>query len=148
MFETASQHKLMLTLKGNLAPFGDSKSMIPHDTPGKPSAEYAVEFIRQKLVLCHGQHTDCRTTRNFQLPRRVLDLQGYSSSRLIKLTETQNALREAYVTLILCWGRSGTVPKTTQANIQDRYTSIVVADLTPTFRDAALLTHHLGVRCL
>jgi hypothetical protein len=79
--------------------------MISHDAPGKPSTEYAVGFIRKKLVLCREQHNDCETRRRFRLPRRVLDLQELGSSQLIRFTKTQSllALLQYYVTLSHCW---------------------------------------------
>jgi hypothetical protein len=85
---------------------------------------------------------------NFRLPKRVLDLQGAGNSQVINLIAADGVRPEPYVTLSHCWGRSDLILKTTCINIQDRYEGIGISDLPPTFRDAVLLTQHVGIRYL
>ncbi|XXG99278.1 hypothetical protein Hte_005615 [Hypoxylon texense] len=64
-----------------------------------------ITFARKQLADCQENHTECRIDRPPEMPTRVLDV-GFSRGST-KLVETfRHDLREPYLALSYCWGRS------------------------------------------
>jgi Heterokaryon incompatibility protein (HET) len=98
--------------------------------------------------MCRKQHTCGQQALASKLPRRVLDVTEAQGSQFVKLMETNDEFEGEYATLSHCWGQPATVLETTSSSFPHRLHSIKIAELPPTFRDAVLLTRHLGLRYL
>jgi len=82
------------------------------------------------------------------LPKRVLDIQTYSTTNHVRLVAT-NGLRGHYATLSYCWGPAEKHPlKTTKANIQAHLSGINFKALSKTVQDAIVVTRGAGLSYL
>ncbi|GCB17441.1 hypothetical protein AAWM_00326 [Aspergillus awamori] len=82
------------------------------------------------------------------LPTRVLDLGEGQDCSTVRLVEGAGT-RAAYTALSYCWGLPNQWPlRTTNDNLQQHTSSILMESLDPTYRDAIGVTRSLGIRFL
>jgi hypothetical protein len=124
---------------------------LPFSQVGRP-CEYdmgspaALEFMAFTLRRCLDEHPGCRKrTHDLQdLPTRVIDV---GDSQTPPHLHIGSPAKGRWVSLSHCWG--GQVPYiTTKQTLEDRIGEISMGDLPATFRDAVLVTRHLGTRYL
>jgi len=72
---------------------------------------------------------------------------GRIEDACIRLVETKENVKDPYIALSYCWGRSTTV-RTVQANMDRMMTGIETTELPKTLQDAVFLTRTLGIRYL
>jgi hypothetical protein len=111
------------------------------------SSEVTLNRAAQWVGNCIKTHSHCQTA-DASLPTRVLDLDALSDPGKIKLVETDGA-RGQYIALSHCWGvDKGAHFITSRDNIAKRMSGIDLNEVPQTFKDAVLVTRHLGIRYL
>ena len=106
-------------------------------------SKHAVKRALSWMQDCEENHEICRDTDS-KLPSRVLLIQGPEDVVLYESAEEV----ERYVCLSHCWGKLGTVAKTTTSTL-DRYKQgIPWHELPLTFQEAISFTFRLGFRYL
>ncbi|CAG8959423.1 hypothetical protein HYFRA_00001321 [Hymenoscyphus fraxineus] len=98
------------------------------------------------LKTCDREHQMCRKPiGNVKLPTRLLDIQA-ESIRLCTSSHLPQDIR--YATLSHCWGPDGVAYKLTNALLDSFQQGINQELLSKTFRDAILISKHLGTTYL
>jgi hypothetical protein len=90
--------------------------------------EGAVDMSKWWLEYCQHRHHMCRTDRNPELPRRLIDMSGDEP----RLRVFDGGERGEYVCLSHRWGPSGTAFTATQATLQERLQGIPESLFPPT----------------
>lgn len=128
-----------------------SDSQLPFSQVGRP-CEYdmgspaALDFMAFTLRRCLEEHPSCHQAAPDlpDLPTRVIDV---GDSQTPPRLHTGSPAKGRWVSLSHCWG--GQVPYiTTKETLKDRVREIPMGDLPATFRDAVVVTRHLGIRYL
>lgn len=125
----------------------DKLERTKSDSEGALS-EHSVSLIKNWIGSCqkdHGEAGVCpRDIRPTILPTRVIDVGSESCEPHLFVT---NGAHGAYVALSHCWGE---VTRTTtfRNNFRSRVEAIPLTTMSPTFRDAVIVTRALGVRYL
>jgi hypothetical protein len=104
----------------------------------------AVVKVRRWLHECLSEHETCQkySGKASTVPKRLIDVGNSFTSPFL---HDLNGNTVKYVTLSYCWGNSWN-SMTTTSNIDARMSKIPLDDLSPTLRQAILLTRRLGVR--
>lgn len=128
-----------------------SQGHLPFSQVGRP-CEYdmgspaALDFMAFAMRRCLEDHPSCRkrTPDLPDLPTRVIDV---GDSQTPPHLHIGSPAKGRWVSLSHCWG--GQVPYiTTKQTLKDRVREILMDDLPATFRDAIVVTRHLGIRYL
>jgi hypothetical protein len=99
-------------------------------------------FGENWLETCKQGHDECKGDESSQLSTRVLDISGDQ----VRLYEAQGEYGQ-YLTLSYCWGKAQIITTTTETK-QERMKEISWSSLSKTFRDAVIVSRHLGFRYL
>ncbi|KAL3426699.1 heterokaryon incompatibility protein [Phlyctema vagabunda] len=103
-----------------------------------------VELAKKWLDACLETHQSCKSTEDYQLPTRLIDLHSIPI-RLVRSSDLTSKPR--YATLSHCWGTEN-FHKLQQSNLEDFMNAIPEEKLTKTFQDAIYITRSLGLRYL
>jgi hypothetical protein len=106
----------------------------------------AFQQAEQWLANCEEHHEQCARPLA-KLPKRVLDLGETEDLSSISLYVTKGRIAR-YATLSYCWGPSGDILKTTEANLEQHCRNIDFEWLPNTLKDAVLVAKRLGFRYL
>jgi hypothetical protein len=114
--------------------------------PEAPELPDIAAWIRQQLTECQIRHHRCPKFHSVEapLPIRVLLIQEEDERIIIRLIDGPQQ-NDPYVALSYVWGDSGQFSLTTETE-QSLRTGIDVAELAKTTREAAELTHALGLK--
>lgn len=116
-----------------------------------PSFDSRLKAVSEWISECDCHHTRCIEKPTVR-PRRLLDLSGVESSRMVRLIESPTSVEidVRYSTLSHCWGPPTSEPplKTTSANLNNHCIGIPVEILNLNFRDAVYISAKLGLRYL
>ena len=115
--------------------------------PSTSSAQHA-QLARYWLKECSLKHIRCEGSIRDFLPTRLVQMNSddYSTVRLHVTNSEDTGV--TYCTLSHCWGGVEDIPLLTSKTIAVWQTSISVADLPRTFRDAIQITRSLGLNYL
>ena len=103
--------------------------------------------VQRWISHCDENHPTCRVNECPLLPTRVLDVGYGNSTGVVKLLESTEEQRGAYIALSHCWGRSSTFI-TTRDNLEQMQKGFH-PDIAPaTFRDAIKYSRLLGIHYL
>jgi Heterokaryon incompatibility protein (HET) len=94
---------------------------------------------------CVENHELCEV-KSAPLPSRILDVEGCTNPRDIKLQEAEGFYGH-YATLSHCWGRVGHFT-TSSASMAARKEGIRIEELPKTFQDAVKIVRRIGIRYL
>ncbi|KAL6923971.1 hypothetical protein FSST1_001245 [Fusarium sambucinum] len=99
---------------------------------------------------CVQSHDCCQPPAETRLPSRILDLEALNDPNKIRLLETAGDEKYgSYITLSYCWGSDPTFHvRTTHSTMSSHLDSIEVDALPQTYKDAIMITRHLGIRFL
>ena len=102
------------------------------------------------LSECLSHHTRCKHTTDVENydPTRLIEVRANSSNCELRLYSTSSGpIKEPYMTLSHCWGKSQFLRLTTSTH--DRLQKgFALAELPPTFQDAIMVTRALGINFL
>ena len=99
---------------------------------------------------CLGHHTGCTHVRSAEnyCPTRLIEVRANSSDCGLRLYLTSNgSIKESYMTLSHCWGKSQFLRLTT-STLNRLQKGFALAELPPTFQDAIMVTRALGMNFL
>ena len=102
------------------------------------------------LSECSSHHTICTHVIGAQnhYPTRLIEVRPNSSDCELRLYLTSNgSIKEPYMTLSHCWGRSPFLRLTT-STLNRLQKGFAFAELPPTFQDAVMVTRALGLNFL
>ncbi|KAI1480201.1 HET-domain-containing protein [Daldinia eschscholtzii] len=113
-----------------------------------PGSDVQFQLIREWLRDCDEKH-HCQKRPLSNLPRRVIDV-GDEGQQYIRLKCDTSSTRDIYVVLSHRWGKPTGQPRfgTLCANIESFKDYINLDDLPQTFKDAVIVTRHLGIKFL
>ncbi|KAK0619613.1 heterokaryon incompatibility protein-domain-containing protein [Immersiella caudata] len=96
---------------------------------------------------CFKDHLNCRFSplEESVSPARLIDV---GTHRLVDTNTLPSRHGFSYTALSHCWGEGGIPFRTTSSNLDALKAEIPSSSLTPTFRDAILITKSLGIRYL
>ncbi|KAH7126618.1 heterokaryon incompatibility protein-domain-containing protein [Dendryphion nanum] len=102
---------------------------------------------------CNTQHgATCVHGEDIKIPAaaRLMEISSQKDKITIRLVSTTDVgfVSAPYVVLSHCWGNIDPKCKTTNANVTNYLDGISLQTLPPTFSDAIMITHALGVRYL
>ena len=120
------------------------------------SSSEALSLLQGWLTECVLTHEECGKVESRDdfdavcepdLPTRVIDVGGLELNALeVRLIESHGA-RGYYAALSHCWGPVALQPlRTTKSTFRDHLAGIKVSSLPQTFRDAVVVTRHMGLR--
>ncbi|KAL3421540.1 heterokaryon incompatibility protein [Phlyctema vagabunda] len=112
-----------------------------------PSSPPVIARIQRWLSNCDKDHPSCRVNEIPLLPTRVLDVGSSNGSQVVKLVESSEEQRGAYIALSHCWGKS-TPFVTTRDNFEQMQNGFLPDTVPATFRDAIIFSRKLGIRYL
>lgn len=114
---------------------------MPPSTASSESLYWVVKLIQA----CMESHPSCRTSRDTQLPTRVLDVAATCESGVcLQVSDGQVA---PYICLSHCWGLRPFL-RTLSSTLKVHMENIPFASLPPTFQEAIDFTRRLGIRYL
>ncbi|OTB13671.1 hypothetical protein K445DRAFT_368493 [Daldinia sp. EC12] len=113
-----------------------------------PGSDVQFQLIREWLRDCDEKH-HCQKRPLSNLPRRVIDV-GDVGQQYIRLKCDTSSTKDIYVVLSHRWGKPTGQPRfgTLCANIESFKDYINLDDLPQTFKDAVIVTRHLGIKFL
>jgi len=103
----------------------------------------AIEKVRKWLSKCLQDHEQCRKDPIFQLPTRIIHIEGPKQARL----HTSKGEIADYACLSHCWGGQA-VFQTTAGKLEQYTASLPWEELPKTFQDAIQFAHGLGINYL
>lgn len=118
------------------------------ETESDSPANFAL--ARSWLAECCKDHVDCRDLLEFELPRRLLDVEIPSKPRIVRLVsalDLPTKSRADYAALSHCWGSFWPL-QTKRDNLGSHVQEIPESRLPQTFQDAVRTTRELGLRYL
>lgn len=124
--------------------------LIGRDMAAHSGDAESLSRIAQSLRTCETTHRACLRRDLGVLPTRLLDLGDQSTSRVIRLVES-NGGSGRYAALSYCWGPPSAINrplKTTVKTLEKRLRGIAYAKLPAVIKDAVIVTRSLGIRYL
>lgn len=109
------------------------------------SPDQKIPLVKEWIQNCEHNHPQCATSP-VKLPSRVIDV-GALNTQEPRLKITTEGEIAHYMTLSHCWGRKPVI-RTTKATLQSHLTSLPLASLPKTFREAITITRELGIKYL
>lgn len=118
---------------------GTSKAIPPRLTPDE-----CADTFDAWMSECRDHH-ECPKPKEAFLPKRVIDVRGFTQHESVTLLETISGQRGHYIALSHCWGSESFI-QTTRATLRQRKTCIDWSDLPRTFQDTITFARRIKLQ--